>query len=123
VLGSPDGLLVRAEERVPDAMLSGWHSDAVRELAVNTIKARCHVIRRFVEFTTDYRSRWRQADVDEFRAERRSRAKPITLSTLRQQHDDQIGARRMRWRPIFDCPLPGMKEPPVCHKPETGCFL
>jgi integrase/recombinase XerD len=82
--GSPKVSLLRAEERVLDAMMSGWRSQMLaRGLTVNTIKARCRVINQFVEFTNEYPWRWRPVDVDEFLADRRSGAKPITLTTLR----------------------------------------
>jgi integrase/recombinase XerD len=71
-------------ERVLDAMLSGWRSQMLaRGLIVNTINARYRVINQFVEFTNEHPLRWRPADVDEFLADRRSGAKPITLTTLR----------------------------------------
>src|SRR3546814_15995186 len=54
-----------------------------RGLEIDTIKARCRVIARFVEFTNEYPWRWRANDVDQFLAELRSQATPIALSTLR----------------------------------------
>jgi hypothetical protein len=54
-----------------------------RGLAVDTIKGRCGVVSRFVEFTNEYPWRWRPLDVDQFLAGLRSQDSPIALSTLR----------------------------------------
>lgn len=44
--------LLRADETVLDAMLDGWRAQKfARGLEIDTIKARCRVIARFVEFT------------------------------------------------------------------------
>jgi hypothetical protein len=65
-------------------MLDGWRAQMLaRGLAVDTIKARCRLVRRFVEFTNEYPWRWRPIDVDHFLAELRSQETPIVLSTLR----------------------------------------
>jgi integrase/recombinase XerD len=71
-------------KRVLEAMVDGWRAQMLaRGLAVDTIKGRCRVIERFVEFTNEYPWRWRPIDVDQFMAELRSAARPISLSTLR----------------------------------------
>jgi integrase/recombinase XerD len=54
-----------------------------RGLAVDTIKARCRLVSRFVEFTNEYPWQWRPLDLDQFLADLRSLQTPITLSTLR----------------------------------------
>jgi hypothetical protein len=65
-------------------MLDGCRAQMLaRGLEIDTIKARCRVIARFVEFTNEYPWRWRANDVDQFLAELRSQATPIALSTLR----------------------------------------
>ncbi|TXH16319.1 MAG: site-specific integrase [Mycobacterium sp.] len=84
VLRSDDVSLLRADETVFEAMLDGWRAQMLaRGLEVDTIKARCRVIARFVDFTNDYPWRWRANDVDQFLADLRSQATPIALSTLR----------------------------------------
>ncbi len=76
--------LLRADEAVMKAMLDGWRAQMLaRGLAVDTIKARCRVVDRFVEFSNQYPWHWRPLDHDEFMAELRSQEVPIALSTLR----------------------------------------
>jgi integrase/recombinase XerD len=84
LLRTSDVSLLRADERVLEAMLDGWRAQMLaRGLAVDTIKARCRLVRRFVEFTNEYPWRWRPIDVDHFLADLRSQEAPIVLSTLR----------------------------------------
>jgi hypothetical protein len=52
-------------------------------LALDTIKARCRIVSRFVEFTNEYPWRWRPPDLDQFLADLRSQQRSIALSTLR----------------------------------------
>lgn len=48
-----DVSLLRADETVFNAMVDGWRAQVlVRGLAVDTIKGRCRVVSRFVEFTS-----------------------------------------------------------------------
>jgi integrase/recombinase XerD len=55
LLRTSDVSLLRADERVLEAMLDGWRAQMLaRGLAVDTIKARCRLVRRFVEFTNEY---------------------------------------------------------------------
>jgi hypothetical protein len=84
VLRLDDVSLLRADETVFNAMVDGWRAQMLaRGLAVDTIKGRCRVVSRFVEFTSDYPRRWRPLDVDQFLADLRSQETPIALSTLR----------------------------------------
>lgn len=84
VLRLDDVSLLRADETVLNAMFDGWRAQMLaRGLAVDTIKGRCGVVSRFVEFTNEYPWRWRPLDVDQFLADLRSQEKPIELSTLR----------------------------------------
>jgi hypothetical protein len=73
VLCAPDDVsLLRADETVFDAMLDGWPAQMLaRGLEIDSIKARCRVIARFVDFTNEYPWRWRANDVDQFLAELR----------------------------------------------------
>jgi hypothetical protein len=65
-------------------MVDGWRAQMLaRGLEVDTIKARCRLIARFVDFTNEYPWHWRANDFDQFMADVRSQQKPIALSTLR----------------------------------------
>jgi site-specific recombinase XerD len=84
VLRRDDVSLLRADETVYSAMMDGWRAQMLaRGLAVDTIKGRCGVVYRFVEFTNEYPWRWRPLDLDQFLADLRSQETPIALSTLR----------------------------------------
>ncbi|WP_233209513.1 hypothetical protein [Mycobacterium sp. ENV421] len=85
ILRADDVSLLRADETVFDAMLGGWRAQMLaRGLEIDTIKARCRVIARFVEFTNEYPWRWRANDVDQFLAELRSQPSPIALGRVRK---------------------------------------
>lgn len=78
--------LLRADERVFEAMLDGWSSQMLaRGLQVSTIKNRCGVLRRFQRFSGTFPWTWRPVDIDDFMGERRSGEKPISLTTLRAE--------------------------------------
>ncbi|WP_326546480.1 phage integrase N-terminal SAM-like domain-containing protein [Mycolicibacterium sp. ND9-15] len=84
VLRRDDVSLLRADETVFNAMVDGWRAQMLaRGLATDTIKGRCGVVSRFVEFTNECPWRWRPLDVDRFLVDLRSRETPIALSTLR----------------------------------------
>ncbi|MDQ1724586.1 MAG: hypothetical protein QOG52_1614 [Frankiaceae bacterium] len=84
VLTDPNVGLFRADERVFDAMIDGWRAQMLaRGLTTATIEGRCRLIRRFQSFTGEFPWTWRPLDVEEFLGERRSGAKPISLTTLR----------------------------------------
>ena len=52
VLRLDDVSLLRADETVFNAMVDGWRAQMLaRGLAVDTIKARCRLVSRMVEFT------------------------------------------------------------------------
>jgi hypothetical protein len=76
--------LRRADLRGDARWLAG--SDAgmlARGLAMATIKARCAVVSRFQEYTSDFPWNRRPVDIEDFLADLRSRDKPISLTTLR----------------------------------------
>ena len=55
VLRLDDVSLLRADETVFNAMVDGWRAQMLaRGLAVDTIKGRCGIVSRSVEFTSDY---------------------------------------------------------------------
>ena len=55
VLRRDDVSLLRADETVFTAMVDGWRAQMLaRGLAVDTIKGRCRVVSRFVEFTNGW---------------------------------------------------------------------
>jgi integrase/recombinase XerD len=84
-LSNPNVSLFRAEDRVFEAMLSGWKAQMLaRGLTVGTIKGRVSLLTRFQRFTNEYPWAWRADDVDEFMSELRAgRPRGISLSTLR----------------------------------------
>ncbi|WP_434612051.1 hypothetical protein [Arthrobacter sp. A5] len=64
-----DVSLLRADQQVFDAMLSGWRAQMLaRGLTTATIASRCRLIERFQAFTNEYPWVWRPLDVDEFLA-------------------------------------------------------
>jgi integrase/recombinase XerD len=72
--------LLRADETVFNAMVDGWRAQMLaRGLAMDTIKSRCRVVSRFVEFTNEYPWHWRPLDIDQFLADLRSQQTPIAL--------------------------------------------
>lgn len=76
--------LFRADERVFEAMLDRWSAQMLaRGLQVDTIKTRCRVVRRFQAYSGRFPWTWQPVDIDDYMAERRSGAKPISLTTLR----------------------------------------
>lgn len=78
--------LFRADERVFEAMLDGWSSQMLaRGLQVATIKSRIGVLTRFQRYAAEFPWTWKAVDLDDFMAERRSGARPITLNTLRAE--------------------------------------
>lgn len=83
-LSDPDVRLFRAEDRVFEAMVDGWCTQMLaRGLATTTIAARARLVIRFQRFTGEYPWTWRPVDVEEFLADRRSGARPVSLGTLR----------------------------------------
>jgi integrase/recombinase XerD len=54
VLCRDDVSLLRADETIFNAMVDGWRAQMLAwGLAVDTIKGRCRVVSRFLEFTND----------------------------------------------------------------------
>jgi hypothetical protein len=78
--------LLRADERVFDAMLDGWRAQLLaRGLSTDYIKASCRTVTRFQERTNDYPWKWLPIHLDDYFADRRSDPTPATVSTLRTQ--------------------------------------
>ena len=76
--------LLRAEDRVFEAMLDGWRAQMLaRGLSSAYIKSSCSVVERFQEHANEYPWTWSAHNVDEFLADRRSSEKGLALSTLR----------------------------------------
>ncbi|MDP9936915.1 site-specific recombinase XerD [Paenarthrobacter nicotinovorans] len=76
--------LLRAEDRVFEAMLDGWRAQMLaRGLSSAYIKSSCSVVERFQEHANEYPWTWSAHHVDEFFADRRSSEKGLALSTLR----------------------------------------
>ena len=80
-----DGVaLLRAEDRVFEAMLDGWRAQMLaRGLTTGWIKSSAAMVTRFQRFTNEYPWTWQAHDVDDYLAALRSRGKPVTLATLR----------------------------------------
>lgn len=78
--------LLRPDLQVFDAMVNGWKAQMLaRGLATATIVTRCRQVQTFQRYTNEYPWSWGAADVDGYFAERRSRGKPISLTTLRAE--------------------------------------
>ena len=80
-----DGVaLLRAEDRVFEAMLDGWRAQMLaRGLTTGWIKISTAMVTRFQRFTNEYPWTWQAHDVDDYLAALRSRERPVTLATLR----------------------------------------
>jgi site-specific recombinase XerD len=96
--------LLRPEEQVYEAMVSGWADQQLaRGLNEATIAARRSMLGRFQRFTNEYPWLWTAADVEEFSADLRSRDQAATVSTLRayqgaiRQFCDYICDPRYEW--------------------------
>lgn len=76
--------LLRAEDRVFEAMLDGWRAQMLaRGLSTAYIKSSCSVVERFQDHANEYPWTWSAHHVDEFLADRRSSEHGLALSTLR----------------------------------------
>ncbi|WP_041255814.1 tyrosine-type recombinase/integrase [Frankia sp. EAN1pec] len=77
--------LLRADEAVLRAMLSGWEKQQIggRRLDPRTIHARAHVITGFVAFTNEYPWRWTAGMVDEW-STYLTAERGLAVSTVRQ---------------------------------------
>jgi hypothetical protein len=70
--------LLRAEDRVFEAMVNGWRAQQLaRGLTTQSIRAAAAVVSRFQENTNEYPWKWTAHHVDEFLADRRGGDKPI----------------------------------------------
>jgi len=76
--------LLRAEDRVFEAMLDGWRAQQLaRGLTTAHILASCRLVSRFQEHSNEYPWTWSPHHFDEFLADRRSGERQLALSTLR----------------------------------------
>lgn len=76
--------LLRADDRVFEAMLDGWRAHLLaRGLTTSYIKSSSSVVLRFQEHSNEYPWSWSAHHVEEFLADRRSSGRPVTVSTLR----------------------------------------
>ncbi len=76
--------LLRAEDRVFEAMLDDWPAQMLaRGLSSASIKSSCSVVERFQEHSNEYPWTWSAHNADEFLADRRSSEKGLALPTLR----------------------------------------
>ncbi|SMX96721.1 Site-specific recombinase XerD [Brevibacterium aurantiacum] len=99
--------LVKPEQQVYGAMMSGWENQQLsRGLRQQTIDSRTAIVSRFHEFIDKPPWKWTVADVDEFTADAAGRS--LTLSTLRQNHGairtfcDYITSPLYDWMEICD---------------------
>jgi site-specific recombinase XerD len=78
--------LLRADQRVFEAMLDGWRAQMLaRGLSTPYIKSSCRVVERFQGHTNEYPWRWRPFHLEHFFADRRTAERPAAVSTLRAQ--------------------------------------
>lgn len=76
--------LLRAEDRVFEAMLDGWRAQQLaRGLTTSHIVASVRLVSRFQEHANEYPWSWSPHHFDDFMADRRSGGRPLALSTLR----------------------------------------
>lgn len=76
--------LLRAEDRVFEAMLGGWRAQQLaRGLQVAYIEASCRLVGRFQQHANEYPWTWSPHHLDEFMADRRSGQRRLAVSTLR----------------------------------------
>lgn len=76
--------LLRADDRVFEAMLDGWRAHLLaRGLTTSYIKSSSSIVSRFQEHSNEYPWSWSAHHVEEFLADRRSSGRPVTISTLR----------------------------------------
>ena len=76
--------LLRADERVFEAMLERWRAQQMaRGLTTAHIKTSCSVVTRFQHHSNEYPWTWRPYHFEEFIADLRSRERPLKVSTLR----------------------------------------
>ena len=99
--------LVKPEQQVYGAMMSGWENQQLsRGLRQQTIDSRTAIVSRFHEFIDKPPWKWTVADEDEFTADAAGRS--LTLSTLRQNHGairtfcDYITSPLYDWMEICD---------------------
>jgi integrase/recombinase XerD len=80
-----DGIgLFRADERVFEAMLDGWRAQMLaRGLTTATITTSCGVVERFQRYVGTFPWQWQPCDIEDYLADRRSGAKPVSVTTLR----------------------------------------
>jgi integrase/recombinase XerD len=77
--------LLRADDRVFEAMLDGWRTQLLaRGLTTDFINASCRTVKGFQEHSNEYPWTWSAHHFDEFLADRRTRSRPLALSTLRR---------------------------------------
>ena len=78
--------LLRADERVFEAMLDGWRAQLLaRGLSTDYIVASSRTVARFQEHTNDYPWKWRPVHLEEYFTDRRCAPRPASVSTLRTQ--------------------------------------
>lgn len=76
--------LLRAEDRVFEAMLDGWRAQQLaRGLTTASILAAYRLVARFQAHANEYPWTWSPQHFEEFLADRRSGTPPLALSTLR----------------------------------------
>ena len=106
VLAAGVGLL-RPQEAVLDAMLSGWSAQQrSRLLAAGTIEQRVTLVRRFVAFTNDYPWAWTAAEVEEWTSQMVGRG--LAHSTVRGAQNavalfqSYVTDRRYGWESVCE---------------------
>ncbi|WP_026303186.1 tyrosine-type recombinase/integrase [Jongsikchunia kroppenstedtii] len=109
VFSTSDVGLLRAEDRVYEAMLAGWRSQQLaRGLVPATITPRCQLIDRFFAYTNEYPWNWRPQDLDDYMAERRLVNSAVTVRTLRTYSNaiamfcEYISDPRYTWTEVCD---------------------
>ncbi|WP_203841824.1 tyrosine-type recombinase/integrase [Winogradskya humida] len=122
-------LLLRPEDAVLDAMVSGWEKQqrGGRRLQRETVDARTSVVRRFIEFTNEYPWHWSAAHMDEWTAQLVMEQK-LAESTMRnyqgaiRMFSDFITSPYYQWPEECEARF-GTHPVQICHEWNTVAHL
>ena len=123
-------VLLRPEDAVLEAMLSGWRAQqTARGLCEDTIAPRERLVRRFVAFTNEYPWHWLPGHVDEWTQSLMAESQ-LAPSTIRGYQTDlrlfseYLCDARYGWAAMCEKQFgPGVHPVPICHEWNTIAHL
>jgi len=123
-------VLLRPEDAVLEAMLSGWRAQqTARGLCEDTIAPRERLVRRFVAFTNEYPWHWLPGHVDEWTQSLMAESQ-LAPSTIRGYQTDlrlfseYLCDARYGWAAMCEKQFgPGVHSVPICHEWNTIAHL